>query len=210
MEPKFTLSNAFTLAWNKTKSQFWILSGLLIGYYFLIFLLNSFSFLFFAKQSTSNGPLISNFIYLLLSGIFSLGYLKIVFQVLDQEEPLFSMFFQNASKIITYIIASFFLAIIVIAGMCLFVLPGLYLAIRLQFFLEFIVDENAGAIESLRKSWEITKDQAFPLALLNIAMLLTLSLGIILLIIGVFVAIPVICLAHAYVFRLLNRAQTSE
>ena len=182
MEPKFTLSNAFTLAWNKTKSQFWILSGLLIGYYFLIFLLNSFSFLFFAKQSTSNGPLISNFIYLLLSGIFSLGYLKIVFQVLDQEEPLFSMFFQNASKIITYIIASFFLAIIVIAGMCLFVLPGLYLAIRLQFFLEFIVDENAGAIESLRKSWEITKDQAFPLALLNIAMLLTLSLGIILLI----------------------------
>ena len=51
------------------------------------------------------------------------------------------------------------MGIIVVFGICLFIIPGIYLALRLQFFTAFIVEEDTGIIESLKRSWEITRGQ---------------------------------------------------
>ena len=43
MEPKFILSDVFKAAWKGTRSQLWILAGLLIGYGILFFTLVAFA-----------------------------------------------------------------------------------------------------------------------------------------------------------------------
>ena len=158
MEPKFIISEVFSTAWKGTKSQLWILAGLLIGYCILSFTLTAFAM---PMQSSIIGKIIVNVISALFSIIFSLGYMKNIFQALDGE-------------------------------------------LRLQFFQAFIIEENAGIIESLHKSWEITKGQVLPLFILALVMIGILILGCILFGIGIFVAVPLIYMMYGYVFRKLN------
>ena len=183
MEPKFIISEVFSTAWKGTKSQLWILAGLLIGYCILSFTLTAFA---------------------LFSIIFSLGYMKNIFQALDGEEPQFSAYGQQTKNIITYFLASLITGFVVLAGFLFFIIPGIYLALRLQFFQAFIIEENAGIIESLHKSWEITKGQVLPLFILALVMIGILILGCILFGIGIFVAVPLIYMMYGYVFRKLN------
>ena len=144
MEPKFIISEVFSTAWKGTKSQLWILAGLLIGYCILSFTLTAFAM---PMQSSIIGKIIVNVISALFSIIFSLGYMKNIFQALDGEEPQFSAYGQQTKNIITYFLASLITGFVVLAGFLFFIIPGIYLALRLQFFQAFIIEENAGIIE---------------------------------------------------------------
>ena len=104
----------------------------------------------------------------------------------------------------SYFLASLITGFVVLAGFLFFIIPGIYLALRLQFFQAFIIEENAGIIESLHKSWEITKGQALALFILALVMIGILILGCILFGIGIFVAVPLIYMMYGYVFRKLN------
>lgn len=201
MEPKFIISEVFGVAWKGTKSQLWILAGLLIGYCILSFTLAAFAM---PMQSSIIGKVIVNVISALFSILFSLGYIKNIFQALDGEEPQFSAYGQQSKNIFTYFFASLIMGIVVMAGCLFFIIPGVYLALRLQFFQAFIIEENAGIIQSLHRSWEITKGQAMPLFILALVMIGIVILGCILFGIGIFVAIPLIYMMYAYVFRKLN------
>ena len=127
MEPKFIISEVFSTAWKGTKSQLWILAGLLIGYCILSFTLTAFAM---PMQSSIIGKIIVNVISALFSIIFSLGYMKNIFQALDGEEPQFSAYGQQTKNIITYFLASLITGFVVLAGFLFFIIPGIYLALR--------------------------------------------------------------------------------
>lgn len=102
------------------------------------------------------------------------------------------------------------LGIAVAIGIFLLIVPGIYLAIRLQFYSAYIVEEDCGIIESLQKSWDLTKGQGMPLFLLLLAMIGTAIVGCILFFVGLFVAVPLIYMMQCYTFRKLNTISTEE
>ncbi|MDR1937942.1 MAG: glycerophosphoryl diester phosphodiesterase membrane domain-containing protein [Tannerellaceae bacterium] len=97
--------------------------------------------------------------------------------------------------------ASIFYAVL---GGIVLCLPAIYLYIRMMFFQAFIVDEDTGIIESIRKSWEITKGQVLPLFLLGLLSIALIVAGTFLFIVGLFVTVPLIYLMYCCVFRKLN------
>lgn len=205
MAAKFQISEVISTSWKAVKSQIWVLAGLFIGYTIISFIISTFIMpsdpyganLF--SMRTGIGYLIS----LIIGSLFMLGYIKNLFQTLDGEEPQFSAYGQQASKLLTYLGAYILYLIVMLVGLILFIIPGIYLAIRLQFFMAFIVQENAGVMESLKKSWEITKGQTGHLFLLGLVMLGIIIVGFIVFIIGVFVAAPVTYMMYCVVFRKL-------
>lgn len=201
MEPKFTISSVFDRAWKSTKSQLWILVGLLVGYMIISFTLTMFAM---PVQHSLVGMLVIRVLSAILSILFSLGYMKNMFQALDGIEPQFSAYGQQSAKILTCLLASLLMSVAVFIGICLFIIPGVYLALRLQFYQAFIVEENAGVIESLQRSWAITRGETWPLFLLALAMLGILLVGMILFVVGVLVAIPVVYMMYCETFRRLN------
>lgn len=201
MGPKFSISEVCSTSWQRTKAQIWVLSGLLIGITIISFTLSAFAM---PMQKSIVGTVVINLISYIISCIFALGYVKNIFQALDGEEPQFSAYGQQSRKIITYFVANLLVALIVLVGIGLFIIPGIYLAIRLQFFTAFIVEEDTGIIESLRRSWEITRGQGMSLFMLMLAMIGIAILGFILLGVGIFVAVPLIYMMYGYVFRKLN------
>lgn len=207
MEPKFMISEVFGTSWKYTKSQIWVLAGLLIGFLILTSII---SLLCMPAASSTVGQIIVNLVSLVISALFTLGYVKNLFQTLDGEEPQFSAYGQQSRKIITYIAANILFTIAVVIGTVLLIVPGIYLALRLQFFTAFIVEEDCGIMESLKKSWALTEGQVMPLFLLALAMIGIAIVGCILFFVGLIVAIPLIYMMQYYTFRKLNTVSTAE
>lgn len=201
MEAKFTVSDVFRTSWKCTKSQIWVLAGLLIGYIILSFTLSMFAI---PAQSSKVALVVVNLISAILSILFTLGYMKNLFQTLDGIEPQFSAYGQQSRKIVTYFLASLLMTLIVLIGLCIFILPGIYLALRLQFYQAFIVEEDAGVLDSLKRSWKITEGQTLPLLLLLLAMCGIILVGVILFMVGVLFAVPVAYMMYCEAFRKLN------
>ena len=111
---------------------------------------------------------------------------------------------EKIHSFLPYFLASVLVGAIVLIGCTLFILPGIYLALRLQFFWAAIVEERAGAIESIRRSWEITRGQLPSLLLLAITLFGIVLLGCILFGIGLFVAVPLVYMMYGYAFRKLT------
>ncbi|WP_302343595.1 hypothetical protein [uncultured Parabacteroides sp.] len=207
MEPKFMISEVFSTSWKYTKSQIWVLVGLFIGYFILSSIISMFGM---PAQGSMVGNIIVSLISAAISCAFMLGYIKNLFQTMDGEEPQFSAYGQQSRKIVTYFIASVIMGIVVTIGIFLLIVPGIYLAIRLQFYSAYIVEEDCGIIESLQKSWDLTKGQAMPLFLLALAMIGIAIVGCILFFVGLFVAIPLIYMMQCYAFRKLNTISSEE
>lgn len=207
MEPKFMISEVFSTSWKYTKSQIWVLVGLFIGYFILSSIISMFGM---PAQGSMVGNIIVSLISVVISCAFMLGYIKNLFQTMDGEEPQFSAYGQQSRKIVTYFIASVIMGIVVTIGIFLLIVPGIYLAIRLQFYSAYIVEEDCGIIESLQKSWDLTKGQAMPLFLLALAMIGIAIVGCILFFVGLFVAIPLIYMMQCYAFRKLNTISSEE
>lgn len=201
MEPKFKISTVFRTSWHATFSQIWVLVGLLIGYTILSLVLGIFSM---PTQGSTAGTIIVQIINIVIGCIFTLGYLKNMFQTLDGDEPQFSAYGQQCKNILKYLVASIIYSIIIVVGLGLLIIPGIYLGLRLQFYQAFIVEENSGIIESLKKSWEITRGQTLQLFWLSLTMIGLMILGIIVFVVGIFVTIPLISMMYCNTFRKLN------
>lgn len=201
METKFTVSEVLKTSWQALKSQIWILVGLFIGFTIISCIIG---FLLMPMMTSWVGMIVGSIISIVISLIFTLGFLKNLFQALDGEEPQFSAYGQQASKIFTYFVAYLLVCIILTIGFALLVIPGIYLAIRLSFFQALIVEEDAGILESIQKSWEMTKGQEMNIFLVALASIGIMIIGGLLLIVGSFVAIPLVSLMYCCVFRKLN------
>lgn len=202
MEKNIIISDIFHKAWNTLKANIWILVGLFIGYTIINTLISAFSP--FPANGFSITGMILGLINLVLGLIFGLGYIKNLLQAIDGEEPQFSAYGQMSRKIFTYFFAGLIYGLIVCIGLAFLIVPGIYLAIRLQFFFISIVEENTGVVESLKRSWEITQGASMQLFLLMLVSLGIVIAGFLLFLIGIFIAIPLISLMYCYAFRKLT------
>lgn len=202
MDKKIVISEILKASWKSLIAEIWLLVGLVIGYVIIALFLS----LFITDPKEGIGA--TNIAIIALSCIFSLiftlGYTKNLFQALDKDEPQFSAYGRQSLKILTYLIAYILFFIIVSIGIALLIVPGIYLALRLQFFQAAIVDENTGIIDSFKRSWEITKGQVLPLFLLQLIMIGISLIGMIALGAGIFVAIPFTGLIYCCTFRKLT------
>ena len=203
MEDKLIYSDILKAAWKGLKSQFWLLVGLIIGFTIVYSLLLIFTVPMKGETVGISSIIISILSFFLIS-LFIMGYLKNCLQTLDGEEPQFSAYGQVSRKLIIFLIAYIIMAIIITIGTVLIIAPGIYLGLRLQFFYAFIVEEDAGVIDSFKRSWNITKGYTLQLFILFLISLLIYFIGCITLFIGIFIAIPFIVLIYGYTYRKLT------
>ena len=206
---KFTLPDVLRVALKGYISQIWLLTGLIIGYVIVSLALN----LFIPDPLNGTISLTGIAIALLslvISQLFTLGYTKNMFQALDGEEPQFSAYGQESRKLFTGLLAGLIFTVAFVVGLVLLVIPGFYIAIRLQFFYTSIVEENTGIIASLKRSWEITKGHEVALLILLLVEIALILLGLICFVIGIFITAPYVGLMNCYVFRKLTAFTTEE
>lgn len=96
--------------------------------------------------------------------------------------------------------------ILVVGGLILLVVPGIILGMVLYFTLFPVIDRGLGPLQALSESARITKGHRWQLFLFSLAFLGLNILGLLALVVGLLVTIPVSWLAMAHVYRTLEHS----
>ncbi len=139
------------------------------------------------------------------SFIVAMGLYKVSLMLVDGQKPQFNDLFSQYPKLINYFVAGLLFILGVALGSILLIIPGIWFALRYQYFGMAIVDKNMGPIEALKYSGQITQGNALKLFGMALASMGVIVLGLLALILGVFVAMPVVYLAMAYIYRTLSK-----
>ena len=75
-----------------------------------------------------------------------------------------------------------------------------YVSIRLSFAKYIVLDGATGVVEALKRSWNITRGHIWTIVKLGLLSMLVVLFGALALLVGLFVAVPVVALAGAYLY----------
>lgn len=105
-----------------------------------------------------------------------------------------------------FVAVSVVVALISLLGALLLIIPGIVLGLRLQYATYIVLeDDDTGIIESIKKSWRITRGNTTRLLVFSLLALLIYALSIACCFIGLFVAIPWMVLADMIIYKTLTR-----
>ena len=171
--------------------------------------------------------------YLFQMGL-NLGMLRISLNIINNKEVNFSQLFGSFDVLIPYILATIVLITIlfiaaspgiilllvsvsadwdsleapddwsVIIPIILIFIPSVYISVRLQFYNYFLLDEETGIIESIKRSAEISKGYVGELFLLGAVLSIIILVSIIPLGFGLLISIPLSTMATSYVYLKLK------
>jgi len=202
----FSIWEAIRFGWKTTKENFFFLVGI---FFFAILITILPAFLIALLQDQF--PLLTFLLSLgnwILQTVIQLGMVLIPLRFVKGEEAKFLDLFSGFPFFLYYVIASIFYVLILIGGLILLVIPAIIWALQFQFFVYFIVDKDLGPIQALKKSSQITKGSKWKLFCLALVIFLINLVGVLCLIVGLLVTIPISMTAMAFVYRKLLVQET--
>ena len=200
MNSELSISSLCGASWKALKSNIFSLVGIYVAFLVVVQMLGM-----LVSSLGVVGSVIQIVLSLVLAAAFGLGYARNCKQALEGDEPTFSVYSEYVPLWIVYIVVSLITGIVVSLGIILFIIPGMYLYLRLQFYPYIIMNERIDGMKAIGRSWKLTNGHVLDLLLIFFVQLGAVLLGLLCLLIGVFVAIPFgnLLTASAY-FRLVD------
>jgi hypothetical protein len=194
----FSVAETTKTAWVIFKKNF----VTIIVYSFISFLLLSVLGImteYIISADSFAGAMVVSFIMIFVQAYTTLGLYKLIFTVIDSEfyEFEFNQVLPSFKSIISYLVVVFFIAFIVTTfhfAMDWFnaypnlqtllediaAIFALYIALRIMFFITFVVDDQSGAFESIRQSFTLTRGYFFKVLTMLVIILVLIALPAIL------------------------------
>lgn len=198
----FPTKETIVYGWNKTINNL----GFFIGVVILVWLFSIGPNLL-TEYLGDDFPITSIILGVLVgivSIIIDMGLIKIGLDFVKKEKSRIKELFLQYSKFWKYLGGMIIYALIVLAGLILFIIPGIIWAVKYQFFGYFIVEKGTGIKESLKKSSKITKDKKWNLLKFDVLLILINFIGIVTFGIGLIFTIPTTQIAMAQMYKKLS------
>lgn len=200
--PKFSISQALSFGWNTMKKNLGFFIVLIIILIVVSAIPNSLTTL--TQKDYPALALIFTLVSLVLNIILEIGVTNISLKFAQGEKPTYNDLFSKINLFLNFLGGSILFGLIVMVGLFLFVIPGIYWALKYQFYAYLIVDKGMGPIEALKESGRITQDAKWSLLGLYLLVLLINIAGALVLLVGLFATIPTTMVAYAAVYKKLS------
>jgi uncharacterized membrane protein len=133
-----------------------------------------------------------------------MGLIRMTLRFVDGDKGELADLFSTFPLLLKCLVASIAVGVVVMVGFCLFVIPGIYWSIRLYMFPWVLVDKDVGPFEAMRQSWEMTRGSCWNFFLLALLLGAVNILGMIALVIGLLITVPLSIVAIGYAYRRLE------
>jgi len=198
----FSISELIQDAWSKFKEKpgFWILItiiSIVLGYFGDYGL--SVDPESFEASFTSIQGLVISILSLYLSASITLIYIK---YMRGESVSLNDLFAVDLNKFIHYVLAVLVSGFLMVIGFILLILPGFYIMARLMFVQYLVLDRNLSFSEAIKKSFNMSEGRVLDFISFMFAMSFLVILGLLSLVFGILIAIPVSSLATAKLYLL--------
>jgi uncharacterized membrane protein len=141
---------------------------------------------------------------LVVSILVAIGLTTFSLRAHDNIESVQIADLWNPAPFWRFLAAHILTAIVVTLGFIAFIVPGVILATGLGFVPYLVIERGLGPIEAMKESWRITKGHKWQLFLLIVALIGINILGVLALLVGVLVSIPVAMIAFVHAYRALT------
>ena len=146
-----------------------------------------------------------------VAGMFvNMAQIKVGLRFSKGETADFPDLYNEYQRFWDFLLGSILYALIVLGGLILLIVPGIYWAIKYYFYGYLIIDQGMGPMDAIKKSGELTKGVKWNLLVFWLALLGIYILGFLACCVGILFAIPVIIVAVAYVYRTLLVATEAQ
>jgi len=136
--------------------------------------------------------------------LLKMGLIRTGLKVLDGGKPEVNDFSSSPLQFLHFLGATILCGLMVIAGLIVFIIPGIILAVRFQLYSYLLIERDLRPVAALKQSWAMTKGKTGSLFLFGLAGMGATLLGMLAFFIGLFAAIPVVLVAKAFVYRKLS------
>lgn len=198
MNTPFSIKEAIRFGWTEFKKDPWFFIG-------VTFALSAFSIV--VNTLTGGGHGVGAFfgfmISFLASTIVTIAYARMALSTIAgthvQWEGLWA-----PQHYFSMLGASILQSVIILIGFVLLIIPGIIAALLLSFTQLSLVDKNLSSINALKESYRLARPHLWKLFLFMLSLALLNILGLIALVIGLLVTIPVSLISVAYVYKKLS------
>lgn len=190
--PLPTYTELLQKSWNTIKGQMGLVAGLSLIYMMGTIGLGSFHLIGWA-----------------LSSVLSVGYTACLYQLHRGETFDFEDFFwgiKNFTRFSHVILMNILVTVIAVVSFICLIIPFCYVSVPLMLTSTLMVMEDLDSIDSLKRSFELTKGHWWYLAGFSGVLLMLNIAGALCLLIGLFVTVPLSCLMLIAVIEKLARS----
>lgn len=120
-----------------------------------------------------------------------------------KKEEYKKLFAYEGADVWRWVLASFAYGAVVVLGLILLIVPGIYLALKYAYVPYLVLDKKMGIKDAFARSAQMTEGNKMKLIGQGMVSMAVVLLGVVCLIVGVFPAAVVVTMASAYVYKLL-------
>ena len=199
MQHHFSIEEALTFGWHKTKAHSALLFQALLTL-FAVQVAHAIVAKVLAHTLIGAVAVIVLFIVTLFLGV---GLTVITFKIAKGERTSYADILPSGGLVWRYFVAQLLSGLFILIGFILLIVPGIYLMLRYS-MVRFAIIDGSGIVDSLGRSAHVTTDVKWHLLLFLIVIIMLNIVGAILLLVGLLVTVPVTMIAYAHVYQKLH------
>lgn len=189
----FSIGEALKVGWQQFKKRPWYLLGITLGFWVLI------------MASGAQNALFTALMYLLYG-----GFIALFLAHYDGKTIKFDDMFDIDNRWLSFAVLGMVKTLIIMVGFLLFIIPGVYLAIKWSFAEILVIEKGMRPMEALRESSRLTKGNRWKLFFFGLIVGVLMLLGLIVFIIGGVVVSIVVMFAAIKIYRDLQAPKPAE
>jgi len=145
--------------------------------------------------------------YILFSMVIGMGVTNAFLSITRGKKVTMETFTSMLPRVFNYLAAQFLMLLIIFGGFILFIIPGLIFSIKYMFTLYLVIDKGMGPIEALKASGKLTDGIKWDLVGFMAAIIILMYSGILALVVGLLVTIPIMTVACIVLYNMLINRQ---
>lgn len=212
----FSVKEAVQHGWNVFKSRPWIFVQAGILLFLLNFAMNLVQTML-EQTGKMNGDvaalvlgLVSMVAGIGVSFLISMGETAFFLRAHDNTETVSLKDLWHPQQFWKFLGTSLLAGLMILAGLVLLIVPGIIVGLMVTFVGYIVIEEKLGPINAIKRSMALTKGNRWKLFQLSLVLLLLNILGLLALLVGLFVTIPVSFIAMVYAYRALKGGEGKE
>jgi uncharacterized membrane protein len=212
----FSVKEAIKHGWNTFKSRPWLFVQAGIFLFLLNFGMNLVQTLL-EETGKMNGDvaalifgLASMVLGIGVSFLISMGETAFFLRAHDKPESVSLKDLWHPHPYWKFLGTSLLAGLMILGGLILLIVPGIIVGLMVTFVGYIVIEEKLGPIDAIKRSMALTKGSRWKLFQLSLALLLLNILGLLALLVGLFVTIPVSFIAMVHAYRALKGEVVEE
>jgi uncharacterized membrane protein len=203
---EFSTGSALRFGWETFKKRPWFFVGSTVVILLASGLIDAFSSaLNTAVGGTAEQPsIIVTVVNLGLGTLLGMGATAFYLAAHDAPDTVDLSALWHPQPFWKYLGASILYGLTLVAGLILLIVPGIVFALMFMFTTFIVIDRELGPVEAMKESNRITYGHKWNLLGFTLVLVLINLLGVIALVVGLLVSIPVSSLAVTHAYRVLS------